>query len=205
MLTIWGRMSSVNVQKAVLSAEETGVAYARKEAGGQFGVVDTEDYRAKNPNGLVPLLEDGDFILWESHVIVRYLCARYGGALYPADVQMRARAEQWMDWLQTSLQPAMGPAFMNLVRVPPERRNMGAAGLSLKKTHEHLAMLDAALARSDWLSGGAYSMAEIALLPGVHRALNLPAERPSFPHLERWYEAAMGRPAPDKVLTLPLT
>src|SRR5574339_543486 len=101
MLRIWGRLSSINVRKAVLCAQVLGVPFERIDAGLSYGVVNTPDYRAKNPNGLVPLLEDGDFTLWESNAIVRYLCAREASPLYPQDLQRRADAERWMDWQQT--------------------------------------------------------------------------------------------------------
>ncbi|MCB2018890.1 MAG: glutathione S-transferase, partial [Hydrogenophaga sp.] len=103
MLKLWGRMSSINVRKVVLCAQVLGLDIERIDAGLSYGVVNTPDYRAKNFNGLVPLLEDGDFTLWESNAIVRYLCAREHSPLYPQDLQRRADAERWMDWQQTTL------------------------------------------------------------------------------------------------------
>ncbi len=103
MIRIWGRLNSVNVQKVVFAAREAGVAFERIEAGGPFGIVKTPEYQAKNPNGLIPLLEDGDFVLWESNAIVRYLCAKYAHAtLYPEPLAARADADRWMDWQATT-------------------------------------------------------------------------------------------------------
>ena len=107
LLNIWGRLSSINVRKVVWAAQEAGVPFERVDAGMAFGIVDTPAYRAHNPNALVPLIDDGGFVLWESNAIVRYLLARYApGRLYPDDLQQRFDAERWMDWQQTTLNPA---------------------------------------------------------------------------------------------------
>ena len=100
MLRIWGRLSSINVQKVVWAAGEVGQAFERIDVGGPFGGLDTPEFRAMNPNGQIPVLEDGDFRLWESNSIVRYLVARYGAdALYEADAARRAEEERWRDWM----------------------------------------------------------------------------------------------------------
>jgi len=100
IIHLWGRISSLNVRKAVWAAQELGLDFQRTDAGAAFGVTTTPEYLQKNPNALVPLLEDGDFVLWESNAIVRYLCAQYGQAqgLYPTDLRARFDAERWMDW-----------------------------------------------------------------------------------------------------------
>ena len=109
MTVIWGRMNSVNVQKVVFAAGEVGLAYERREAGGPFGVVNTPEYRAMNPNGLIPVLEDEGLVLWESNAIVRYLGARYGqGTLWAQDAGQRAMADRWMDWQQTVFNLSLG-------------------------------------------------------------------------------------------------
>lgn len=106
MLKIWGRKNSSNVRKALWIAHELGLDFESIEAGGAFGVVNEPHYRALNPNGLVPMLEDGDLVLWESNTIVRYLCAEYGAeqGWYLGDPRQRALADKWMDWT-TSLSP----------------------------------------------------------------------------------------------------
>ena len=129
-LRIWGRLSSINVRKVAWCAQELGLAFERTDAGGPFGVVQTPAYQALNPNALVPLIEDGDadaqapggrFRLWESNVIVRYLCARHSfGGLYPEPLPARFDAERWMDWQQTTLNPAGRAARRVCARsVPP--------------------------------------------------------------------------------------
>src|SRR5215831_3642401 len=128
MLRLWGRMSSINVRKVAWTLRELDLEHERFEAGGAFGVVDTPEYRRHNPNSLVPLLEDGEFTLWESNVIVRYLCAKHAlGTLCPESLEARADAERWMDWQQTTLNPAGRDAFIQLVRTPAEKRNGSSA------------------------------------------------------------------------------
>ena len=127
MLHIWGRLSSINVRKVVWCAQELGLSFQRTEAGGAFGLVNTPEYLALNPNAMVPVIEYADgqqpYALWESNVIVRYLCARHAaGTLYPEDLQARFDAERWMDWQQTTLNPAGRDAFLQLVRTPEAQR-----------------------------------------------------------------------------------
>ena len=103
MLKIWGRDNSVNVQKALWCCEEMGVQYQRIDAGGTFGIVNTPQYRALNPNGLVPTIEDGPFVLWESNTIVRYLTAKHSpGKLWPEDLKVRAEADKFSDVAQAT-------------------------------------------------------------------------------------------------------
>lgn len=124
MLKIWGRKNSSNVRKALWCAEEAGVAYERVEAGGAFGVVDQPGYLARNPNGRVPMLEDGDLVLWESNAIVRYLAAAYGqGSLYLEDPASRACGDKWMDWTTSSFAGEFRDLFWGTLRTPVEQRN----------------------------------------------------------------------------------
>ena len=93
MLKIWGRTSSVNVQKVLWCCEEIGLDYQRIDAGGAFGIVDTPEYRRRNPNGLVPTIEDDGFVLWESNAIVRYLAAKHSSPMWPTDPRTGAEAD----------------------------------------------------------------------------------------------------------------
>ncbi|MCC2632925.1 MAG: yliJ [Ramlibacter sp.] len=135
-LRIWGRISSINVRKVVLTAQLLDLPFERVDAGAAFGIVQTPGYKARNPNALVPLLEDEEFTLWESNVIVRYLCARHpGSGLYPQDLRARFDAERWMDWQQTTLNPAGREAFIQLIRTPAQRRDARALAASIAATH----------------------------------------------------------------------
>jgi glutathione S-transferase len=204
MLHLWGRLSSINVRKVVLCTQVLELELPRSDAGMAFGVVNTPDYRARNPNGLVPLLQDGDFTLWESNAIVRYLCAREN-RLYPASLKERFDAERWMDWQQTTLNRASGPAFVQWIRTPVERRDAQAIAQSVTATEPLFALLDAHLAQQAFMVGDALTMADIPIACEVHRWWGLPQPRPAWPHLERWYAQWLAMPASRGVLDLPLS
>lgn len=206
MLKIWGRLSSINVKKVVWTVQELGLDSQRTEAGGLFGVVNTPEYLRLNPNSLVPVIEDDDFVLWESNVIVRYLCAKHSaGQLYPTDLRERFAAEQWMDWQQTTLNPASRPGFWQLIRTPPEQRNPALIAESNAAVESLMATLDAHLARHAFMVGERFSMADIPVACEVHRWFGLPQPRQSRRNIERWYESLCDRQASKGVLDLALT
>ena len=124
MLTIWGRLNSHNVKKVAWFAEELGLSYVRHDIGGQFGM--SNAYLAMNPNALIPTIDDDGFVLWESNAILRYLAARHGGVRWwPDEPQLRAIGDRWMEW-QVGYALAQLDAFVNLVRVAPDKRDMAA-------------------------------------------------------------------------------
>ena len=205
-LRIWGRLSSVNVQKVVWTADELGLAYERKDAGGAFGVVATPEYRRMNPNSLVPVIEDEGFVLWESNAIVRYLAAKHSpGTLWPDDLRRRADADRWMDWQATTFTPAMRDAFWQLIRTPAEKRDAAAVEASRAASEKAAALLDAHLAGRDFLAGDAFSLADIAVGCAAHRWLNLPLAREARPELQRWYGELRKRAGAAQVLSTPVT
>src|SRR3954454_9158832 len=146
MLKLWGRVNSINVQKALWAIEELGIAYERVDAGGPFGIVKEEAYRRLNPNSLVPTIEDDGFVLWESNAIVRYLAAKHAaGSLWPDDLKVRAEADRWMDWSTTTFWPALRVLFLGMVRSAPAERDPQALEESRLKTAEVLRIVDAHL------------------------------------------------------------
>jgi len=212
MLNIWGRISSINVRKVVWCAQELGLDFQRTEAGGKFGIVQTPEYLALNPNAMVPTIDDGEgeerVTLWESNVIVRYLCAKHShGTLYPIDLPERFDAERWMDWQQTALNPASGGAFVQWVRKPAEERDPAVIARSVHATEPLFALLDAHLTTRAFMSGDDFSMADIPLGCEAHRWFGLPPTdytRPSWPHVERWFADLRARSAARGVLDLSL-
>lgn len=144
MLKIWGRKTSVNVQKVMWTVAELGLAHERIDAGGTFGRTDTPEYGAMNPNRLVPVLDDEGFILWESSAIVRYLAETYGrGTVGPEGRHAFARADQWMEWAGTSLYADLiSTCFIQLIRVPAAERNTTAVEAAAKRLAQRLAILD---------------------------------------------------------------
>ena len=206
MLKLWGRISSINVRKVVLAAQWLGLPFERADAGLQFGVVKTPEYLAKNPNALVPLIEDGDFHLWESNVIVRYLCAKHSaGSLYPKELTQRFDAERWMDWQQTTLNPAGRNAFVQLLRTPADQRDAALVAQSVASTEPLLTLLDEHLSGRAFMAGDRFTMADIPIACDVHRWYGLPVDQTSRTHLERWYQAILAQPAARGVLDIALS
>jgi glutathione S-transferase len=207
MLKVWGRKNSSNVQKVMWAIGEIGLPHERVDIGGPFGGNKEPRYLALNPNGLIPTIEDDGLVLWESNAIVRYLCGRYShGKLAPEDVALRGLCGQWMDWQISTVAPAITPAFMGLIRTPPEKRDANAIAASQAKTIEAMAMLEAELGKHAHVVGDAFTMADIPLGIMTYRYLKLVPQHPAHPHLKRWYAALEARASfREHVTSIPLT
>ncbi|MFG1395564.1 glutathione S-transferase [Roseixanthobacter pseudopolyaromaticivorans] len=206
MLKIWGRLNSTNVKKVVWAARELSLPYEHANAGGPFGLVNEPEYRALNPNGLVPCVEDQGLILWESNAVVRYLAARHGaGTLWPENPAVRAIGDKWMDWTSTSFAAPFRDVFWNLIRLDPEKRDMGAVEAGIVACADLLARADAALADHPYLSGDAFAMGDIPLGCFAYGWFEMPITRPPMPHLEAWYVRLKDRPAYRDAVMTPLT
>ena len=193
-----------NMADTLWCIEELALPYERMDAGLNFGVVNTPEYRKMNPNGLVPTLEEDGFVLWESHSIVRYLAAKYGkGVLWPMDERTRALANQWMDWAFT-FQSSVRDAFWGLIRTPPEKRDAAAIEAARVKSGEVLRILDAALADRLYVAGS-FSMGDIPIGCEVQRWMRLPMERPKHANVEAWFERLCARTAFKKHVDIPLS
>lgn len=196
MLEIYGRDTSSNVMKVLWACAELGLPFERRDAGGRFGGNDAPEFLALNPNGLVPVIvEDDGFVLWESNSIVRYLAARHDpGGLCPAAPRVRASAERWMDWQATRMSPAMIPVFRGLVRTPPGERDREAVERARRTLSRMMAIVDGNLADRLHMAGDAFSMGDIPVGIAAWRWFNMPIERESYPHLERWFGGLRERP-----------
>ncbi len=205
MLKIWGRVNSVNVKKVLWLAEELGLKYERIDAGMQFGMVNTPEYRKMNPNALVPTIDDDGFVLWESHAIVRYLAAKHGaGTLWPADLKQRADSDRWMDWAFT-FQAALRAVFWGLVRTAPEKRDLQAIEEGRKKCAELLAIPDRYLDNKPYFAGNSLTIGDIPLGCHVQLWMRLPIERPAHANLQHWFDRLCARPAFKKIVDIPLS
>ena len=206
MLKIWGRVNSVNVKKALWASEELGLKYERIDAGLQFGVNKTPEYLKRNPTGLVPTIEDDGFVLWESHSIVRYLCAKHGlGTLCPSDLKARADAERWMDWAFT-FQRAMRDVFWGLIRTPAEKRDARAIEAGRVLSNQIAAdVLEKSLAGKAYVCGERFTMGDIPVGCEVQRWMRVPIERPRLPNVEAWFARLGERPAFRKIVDTPLS
>ena len=197
MLKVWGRKNSINVQKVMWAVGELGIAYERTDAGGPFGGLNDPDFVTMNPMRRVPVIDDGGTIIWESHAIVRYLCALYGnGRLWPDNIARRGASDIWMEWTQANLQPAFtNGVFWGFYRTPETQRDWSAIRQSVQRTADLLRILDRHLADKSFVGGDGLTMGDIP--PGVqlYRYFNLEIERPSLPHVEAWYQRLCSRPA----------
>lgn len=194
MLKILGRKTSGNTQKVLWCCDELGITYEREDVGREFGKNHEPAYLALNPNGRIPTIEDDGLILWESNVIVRYLCAKHGmGTLYPLDLKRRADMERWMDWQQTTLRPHFH-ALINAIQSPPP---LGDAVLeTLTKTLDDAwKILDRQLAKQPYLAGATLSMADIPFCYIINRWYRLPIEHHGLPNVKSWFNRLCERPA----------
>ena len=205
MLKILGRRTSGNVMKPLWAADEMGLEYEQVDIGGKFGGNREDDYLAMNPMGLVPTLVEDDFTLWESNAITRYLCEKHGqGSLWPTDSRVRAVADTWMDWQQTTCSPMMFPVFWGLVRTPEAERDHDAINAGIERGYKVWGVLDRHLADRAFVAGDTFTMGDIPIGPQAHRWLNLVEERPPMPNLEAWYQRLTERPAFRKNVMIPI-
>lgn len=206
MLKIWGRTNSINVQKVLWCCGELDLQYDRIDAGNKFGVTKTPEYRVLNPNGLVPTIEDGNFQLWESNVIVRYLAQKgEHDRLCPADIRTRFDAERWMDWQATVFWPALRRLFIELIRTPPANRDATVISRAESLSFAAAQILDARLSDRTFLGGESFSMGDIPAATTVHRWYALDIHHPELPNLYRWYQLIKQRPPFRAVVMTPLS
>lgn len=196
MLEILGKASSINVRKVLWTCAELDLPFERQDWGTGFRSTHTPEFLALNPNGLVPVVRDGDFVLWESNSIVRYLCSRYNGAhLYPSDPLLRARIDQWMDWQATELNRSWSYAFLGLVRQSAAHRAADEIGRSIDSWTKHMGILDAQLrATGAFIAGKQFSLADIPVGLSVNRWFGTPFEHPSFPAVSAYFDRLSDRP-----------
>ena len=196
-LRLLGRPSSINVKKVLWLCDELQLPITHEAWGTGFQSTLPPDFESLNPNRLVPVIVDGDFVLWESNTICRYLAGREGRTdLLPAELRARARVEQWMDWQTTQLNGAWRYAFMSLVRKSPAHADAQAVAASVAEWHRHMGILDRQLETTGaYAVGPAFTLADVALGVSTHRWMATPMERPSLPAVQAYYERLNERPA----------
>ncbi|MCZ6453703.1 MAG: glutathione S-transferase N-terminal domain-containing protein [Alphaproteobacteria bacterium] len=205
MLKLYGRKTSINVQKASWALGEAVLEFEWIDKEGTFGSIDTPAYRALNPQGRVPLLDDGGTIVRQSNVIVRYVAQKFGaGTLWPEDAGARAAADYWMDWQAADNWRNLVTVFVGLVRTPPEERDAQAIAKSVAALGQDIEYLDDQLAGNKFVTGEAFTMGDIPVGAAAHRFFVLPIERPSVPNVEAWYERLQERPAFRECVMVPL-
>ena len=210
-ITILGRDSSANVQKVMWCAAELGLDVTREDIGGAFGGNKTDDYLAMNPNGKIPVMIDGDHIMWELNAIVRYLVEQdesgdsEGNSWQPTTAQARGIAGQWMDWALGELQAPMTVIFWTLIRTAPEDRDPDALAAAITEGGRLLVMLDNHLANRKFVAGETPSCGDIPIGCFVNRWFQMDIDRPDLKNLARWYDSLCQRPAYKEHVMVPLT
>ncbi len=206
LIKIWGRRDSSNVQKVLWCCDELGVSFERIDIGGRFGGNKERPYLDLNPNGLVPTIEDGGFVLWESNSIMRYLVDKYDqGRLLPPNAEGRANANRWMDWQLTTLGPAITPLFWGLVRTPEEKRDHAALQSASEKTVKAWQIWENHLAKNSYAAGGDFTIGDIPLGVWAYRWFQLPIERPNLVNLRSWYDRLSKRTPFQTHIMIPMT
>ncbi len=204
MLRIWGRRNAFNVQKAMWAVGEVGQAHERIDAGGAFGGLDTPEFGALNPNRRVPVVQDGETVVWESNAIVRYLAANCGaGTLWDPDPAVRSAADRWMAWMQSTLYRDFIDLFWGLVRTPAEKQDRSRLAALGRRLSGHYRILEVHLADRPYLAGESFTMGDIPAGTTLYRYFEMELERPALPNLEAWYARLAERPAYQAHVMLP--
>jgi glutathione S-transferase len=196
MLRIWGRASSINVQKVMWTVSALGLDHERIDLGGKFGGLDTPELLARNPHGLIPVIDDNGTEVWESHAIVRYLAAKYGdGSLWPTDPIARASADMWMEWAQTTLQRDFIQLFWAFFRTPVEQHDQELLASLTEACSKDFKHLDLLLSDKPFVTGETLTYGDIPIATQFFRYFTLDIERPSLPNVERWYASLSQDPS----------
>ncbi|KGM34449.1 glutathione S-transferase family protein [Inquilinus limosus] len=202
MLTIWGRRNAFNVQKVLWLMGELGLPHEHIPAGGDFGGLDDPAFRAMNPHGRVPVIDEDGTVVWESHAILRYLAAR-DGRLWPADPAERSLADRWMDWSLATLQRDFMDLFWGHWRTPEAERNAELIARKQAACAAHFKLLDAHLAGRPYLAGDAFGLGDIPAGTVLYRYFGMGLETPPVPHVRAWYARLMERPAYREHVMMP--
>jgi glutathione S-transferase len=196
MLKIYGYAASINVRKVLWTCDELQLSYEREDWGGSFRSTSEPAFRALNPVGMVPVIDDEGTVVCESNVIVRYLAASRGRTdLLPVEPAPRARIEQWMDWQASDFNNSWRVAFQGLVRKNPAHQDPAAIAASIAQLSSCVGIIDAALARTGgFIAGDQFTVADIVIGLSLHRWRSIPTDRPRYANVERYYERLLGRP-----------
>jgi len=193
MLKLLGRVTSINVRKVLWALDELGLAYEREDWGLPLRDPNVPEFLALNPNGQIPVLVEGEFVLWESNAILIYLAEREG-RLLPEQLELRALALQWLAWQASELNPPWGYAVNALIRKTPGYDDPAKVTESMAKWGGKMEILETALAGRDFIGSG-FSIADIALGLSVHRWMAMPVEKKELPAVADYYERLMSREA----------
>lgn len=198
MLTVWGRTTSSNVQALMWCIGELGLEYKRLDIGHRYGGNDTEEFLALNPNGTVPVLQDGSNPpLWETGCILRYLANAYGdGAFWPEDLVARTEVDRWAEWSKLNIATGFTvPVFWRVVRTKAAERDPVAIAHAVSALEEKLAIANAQLETRPFIAGDNLTLADIQFAHVLFRYYEIDIERSDLPALAAYYGRLKLRPA----------
>lgn len=198
MLTIYGRATSSNVQLVMWAVAELGLEHERLDYGHLHGGLDTPEFGALNPHRKVPVLKDGDLVVWESMAILRYLAARYGdgGAFWPSEPEDRSRTDMWAEWGKNELCQAFTvPIFWSRVRTAAAVRDEAGLAQGITQFDAYLKLLADQLGHRPFVCGDDLSAADIVIGHLLFRWFTMDIERADNPVVEAYYQRLTERPA----------
>ena len=204
MLEMWGRKNAYNVQKVTWTLAELGLEYLHHDVGSGEGDLDNKDFLSLNPHARIPVLKDKGVVIWESNSITRYLAATYSpGVLLAEDALQRSRAERWMDWELSKLQPDFIDLFWGYFRTPPTTRDERFIDQAQQRCAQHFDQLDRQLQSQDYLAGATFTVADIACAVCLYRYFNMGQEVQQPEHVMQWYQRLSSRQAFADTIMLP--
>ncbi len=194
MLKVYGRPNSINVRKVLWMLGELELEYEREDWGRGFRPTEDPEFRKINPVGVVPVIDDGDFRLRESHSIVRYLASKHDRAdLYSKDLKERASIEAWMDWAATEFANGMRPVFHGLIVKNPAFVDRVEAGI--KEWSGQMQVLEAHLSTTGpYVMGRDFTIGDIPVGLVVNRWFGIPFNKPEFKAVSAYYDKLAQRP-----------
>lgn len=196
MLKIYGRRTSINVRKVLWCCEELAIRHEREDLGSGFRSPAAEEFLTLNPNGLVPVIDDGGFVLWQSNSIIRYLATAYGDhTLYSSDLRQHALIDQWIDWQATEFNDAWRGAFMGLVRKAPAYQDRRIIDESIAQWTKMMKVLEDRLHEAGaYVGGESFTLADIPIGLSIHRWFSTPVPHVELPAVEAYYNRLRSRP-----------
>jgi glutathione S-transferase len=195
MLTIYGAAKSRGVRTLWMAAE-LGLSYEHKNWLPRSPETKTPEYRALNGNGRVPTIDDDGFVLSESMAINMYLAKKHKSALYPADPKNEALALQWSLWETDRLDRQLVDYVRHSSELPEAERKPDVAKAMWEQVQQSFDVLEAYLAKHEWLAGSSFSVGDLNVAGALFRALSLDLTR--WPHLKAWLNKCWDRPAAQK-------
>lgn len=186
---------SPNSRKVRAVAYELGIELDCTHVNILKGESRTPAFLAKNPNGRVPVLEDGDFVLWESNAIIRYLAAKEGKALVPQNPREQAEVDRWLSWQLAHISQATGKvAFERVVKKltgqgAPDQAAIDAGTADFAK---FTAVLEAALEGKEYVTGR-LSLADFALAATYYLTPTYGLDLSPYPRVRAWMERMLAR------------